>query len=103
MDSLEIKEKSSNESIPVLKHLRNNAYKLKLWPSSLMMSSPNNFHGWSGRGELVEEAMPRTHQEVNRPPKEVVGADAHLLKSYGERSFNLVIQVLHGKLNLWML
>ena len=49
-------------------------------------------------GKLQEGARPRTYQEAKRRAKEVVGPDGYLLKSYGEGSLNLQIQLLQEEL-----
>jgi hypothetical protein len=49
------------------------------------------------RGKLQEEARLRTYQEAKTRAKEVAGYDRHL-KSYGERSLNVQIQLLQEKL-----
>jgi len=50
------------------------------------------------RGKLQEWARPRTYQDSKRRAKEVVGPYGHLLKSYGEGSFKLQIQLLQEEL-----
>jgi hypothetical protein len=50
------------------------------------------------RGKLQEGARSRTYQEAKRRAKEVVGPDGHLLKSNGEESLNLQIQLLQEEL-----
>ena len=50
------------------------------------------------RGKVQEGARPRTYQEAKRRAEEVVGPYGHLLKSYGEGSLNLQIQLLQEEL-----
>jgi hypothetical protein len=46
------------------------------------------------RGKLQEGARPRTYQEAKRRAKEVIGPDRHVLKSYGQGSLYLQIQLV---------
>jgi hypothetical protein len=46
------------------------------------------------RGKLQDEVGQRTYQEAKRGAKEADSHDRHLIKSYGEGSLNLQIQLL---------